>query len=150
MSSLAAARADGFYRPKNFDPTKVVPKKSDLAEEKPFVVVEGQRVGGSKVRYETPFHVRCEGCQNMVAKGVRFNSIKTWVGNFHTTQIFEFRMKCPQCPQRFVVRTDPEHCDYIYVSGAKRIFQTKDCTDESRIRDEEVQKKIKENPFAKL
>jgi hypothetical protein len=31
MSSLAAARADGYYRPKNFDPTKVVPKKSDLA-----------------------------------------------------------------------------------------------------------------------
>lgn len=51
MSSLAAARADGFYRPKNFDPAKIVPKKSDLAEEKPFVVVEGQRVGGSKVRY---------------------------------------------------------------------------------------------------
>lgn len=150
MSTLAAARADNFYRPKNFDPSKVVPRKSDLAEEKPFVVVEGQRVGGSKVRYETPFHVRCEGCQNMVAKGVRFNSIKTWVGNFHTTKIYEFRMKCPQCPQRFVVRTDPENCDYIYVSGAKRIFQTKDCTDESRIRDEEAQRKIKENPFAKL
>jgi hypothetical protein len=39
MSSLAAARADGFYRPKNFDPTKVVLKKSDFPEEKPFVVV---------------------------------------------------------------------------------------------------------------
>ena len=59
MSSLAAARADGFYRPKNFDPSKVIPKKSDIQHEKPFVVVEGQRVGGSKIRYETPFHVRC-------------------------------------------------------------------------------------------
>lgn len=59
-------------------------------------------------------------------------------------------MKCPQCPQRFVVRTDPENCEYIYVSGAKRIFQTKDCTDQSRIRDEQIQKKIRENPFAKL
>jgi hypothetical protein len=29
MSTLAAARADNFYRPKNFDPTKVVPRKSD-------------------------------------------------------------------------------------------------------------------------
>ena len=107
MSSLAAARADGFYRPKNFDPNKVEVRKSDFQHEKPFKVVEGQRVGGNKIRYETPFHVRCEGCQNMVAKGVRFNAMKTWVDNFHSTKIYEFRMKCPQCPQRFVVRTDP-------------------------------------------
>ena len=86
----------------------------------------------------------------MIAKGVRFNSIKTWVDNFHTTKIYEFRMKCPQCPQKFVVRTDPENCDYIYVSGARRIFQTKDCTDESRIRDDSIQQKIKEDPFYKL
>ena len=59
-------------------------------------------------------------------------------------------MKCPQCPQKFVVRTDPENCDYIYVSGAKRIFQVTDCTDESRIRDEAVQCKVDENPFFKL
>jgi coiled-coil domain-containing protein 130 len=86
----------------------------------------------------------------MVAKGVRFNSIKTWVDNFHTTKIYEFRMKCPQCPQKFVVRTDPDNCDYIYVSGAKRIFQVGDCTDQSRIRDEAVQRKIDEDPFFKL
>ena len=59
-------------------------------------------------------------------------------------------MKCPQCPQKFVVRTDPENCDYIYVSGAKRIFQASDCKDESRIRDESVQRKVDENPFFKL
>lgn len=59
-------------------------------------------------------------------------------------------MKCPQCPQKFVVRTDPENCDYIYVSGAKRIFQVGDCTDQSRIRDEAVQRKIDEDPFFKL
>jgi coiled-coil domain-containing protein 130 len=86
----------------------------------------------------------------MVAKGVRFNSIKTWVGDFHSTKIYEFRMKCPQCPMRFVVRTDPENCDYLYLSGARRIFQAADCTDSSRIRDEEAQKKLRENPFAKL
>lgn len=59
MSSLAASRADGYYRPKNFDPTKIALRKSDFPEDKPFVVVEGQRVGGNKIRYETPFHVRC-------------------------------------------------------------------------------------------
>lgn len=30
MSSLAAARADGFYRPKNFDPNKMEVRKSDF------------------------------------------------------------------------------------------------------------------------
>lgn len=62
MSTLAAARADNFYVKKNFDPKNVPPKKSQLKEDKPFQVVEGERVGGGKVRYETPFHVRCEGC----------------------------------------------------------------------------------------
>ena len=51
MSTLAAARADNFYRPKNFDPSKVAPHKSDNPPEKPFKVVEGHRVGGSKLRY---------------------------------------------------------------------------------------------------
>ena len=86
----------------------------------------------------------------MIAKGVRFNAIKTWTDNFHSTKIYEFRMKCPQCPEKLLVRTDPENCDYIYVSGARRIFQTKDCTDEGRIRDETVHEKIAENPFFKL
>lgn len=31
MSTLAAARADNFYISKNYDPTKVKPKKSDTA-----------------------------------------------------------------------------------------------------------------------
>ncbi len=30
MSSLAAARADNFYLSKNYDPEKVVVKKSDI------------------------------------------------------------------------------------------------------------------------
>ena len=51
MSTLAAARADNFYYSKNYNPDKVPPKKSELAEQKPFKVVEGQRVGGTKVRY---------------------------------------------------------------------------------------------------
>lgn len=51
MSTLAAARADNYYYPKNYNPANVPPKKSELTEDKPFKVVEGQRVGGSKVRY---------------------------------------------------------------------------------------------------
>jgi len=32
--------------------------------------------GGITIRYETPFHIRCAKCKNMIAKGVRFNSNK--------------------------------------------------------------------------
>lgn len=39
MSTLAAARADNFYYSKNYNPDKVPPKKSELAEDKPFKVV---------------------------------------------------------------------------------------------------------------
>jgi len=39
MSSLAAARADGYYRAKNFDPAKFAPHKSDKPKETPFTVV---------------------------------------------------------------------------------------------------------------
>lgn len=38
MSTLAAARADNFYYPKNYNPEKVPPKKSELTEDKPFKV----------------------------------------------------------------------------------------------------------------
>lgn len=32
MSTLSAARADNFHYPKNYNPAKVPPKKSELAE----------------------------------------------------------------------------------------------------------------------
>jgi hypothetical protein len=51
---------------------------------------------------------------------------------------------------KIVVRTDPEHCDYKYLEGAYKIFQTSDCTDEDRIRDTAVSEKIAENPFFRL
>lgn len=76
MSTLAAARADNFYFSKTYDPAKIKPRKSDTEERKPFVRVEGQHIYGKKIRYETPFHVRCYGCHNMIAKGVRFNAVQ--------------------------------------------------------------------------
>ena len=150
MSSLAAARADNFYISKNYDPSRVKPKKSELEERKPFVHKEGEIVKGKTIRYETPFHVRCKGCGNMVAKGVRFNAHQRYVADYFSTKIWEFYMKCPHCPMRFTCRTDPEHCDYQYTEGAYRIWQASDCTEESRIRDEEKQQKISQDPFFRL
>lgn len=86
----------------------------------------------------------------MIAKGVRFNAVQRYVGDYFSTKIWEFYMKCPHCPMRIASRTDPEKCDYIYKEGAYRIWQVDDCTEQDRIRDEEKQQKISDDPFFKL
>lgn len=75
MSTLAAARADNFYYPKNWDPTKGSLNK--FKKSHPL----GSRANKMKqgiitIRYEVPFHIRCTKCKNMIAKGVRFNAEK--------------------------------------------------------------------------
>ena len=35
-----------------------------------------ERIGVSNVRFEIPYHIRCSQCENMIAKGVRFNASK--------------------------------------------------------------------------
>ena len=48
----------------------------------------------------------------MIAKGVRFNAEKKCIGNYMSTKIYEFSMKCHQCGNLIVVKTDPEGCEY--------------------------------------
>ena len=85
----------------------------------------------------------------MIAKGVRFNANKKLVGNFHSSKIWEFSMNCRYCPNKIIVRTDPESCDYNYIQGAKRIFQTENAT-EGKVIDLKVEKEKKTNPLARL
>ena len=40
-----------------------------------------------------------------------------------TTKIYEFSMKCHQCGNKIVVRTDPEGCEYNYLEGAYRFVR---------------------------
>ena len=40
---------------------------------------------------------------------------------YHTTKIWEFSFRCHLCPERIVVRTDPENTEYEFVSGAYKI-----------------------------
>jgi Uncharacterized conserved protein len=42
------------------------------------------------------------------------------VGNFHSTKIWEFTMKCHLCGNKIVVRTDPENTDYKFIEGARK------------------------------
>lgn len=52
--------------------------------------------------------------------GVRYNAEKKKVGNYYTTPIYRFRMKCHLCDNHFEIETDPKNCDYVIVSGARR------------------------------
>ena len=56
----------------------------------------------------------------MIAKGVRFNAEKKCVGNYMSTKIYEFSMKCHLCGNKIIVRADPESCEYKYLEGAYR------------------------------
>ena len=48
---------------------------------------------------------------------------KKTVGKYlESIAIYEFRMKCPNCKSEMVIRTDPKTCDYVYVSGIKKLF----------------------------
>jgi len=74
-----------------------------------------------------PFHVRCENCKNMIAKGVRFNAekkkcnftsfINLLGGRYLGTIIFQFTMPCTICKNTMIIKTDPEKCQYLLVSG---------------------------------
>ena len=51
----------------------------------------------------------------MIGKGVRFNAEKKKVGNYYSTPVYSFTMKCPTCAGRMVIENDPKDCDYKYV-----------------------------------
>ena len=42
--------------------------------------------------------------------GVRYNAEKMTVGNYYSTPIFKFRMKCHLCENKFEIQTDPKVC----------------------------------------
>lgn len=66
-----------------------------------------------------PFNVWCQGCGDLIGKGVRFNAEKKQTSQYHSTKIWSFTMK-HHCGCKIVVRTDPKSCEYILEAGAKR------------------------------
>ena len=101
MSSLAAARADNFYHPPDWDPRKksraehangpsAEKWKSHPLRERAKKLDQGILT----IRFEMPFNVRCTGCGNHIAKGVRYNAEKKTIGKYHSTKILSFRMRC--------------------------------------------------------
>jgi coiled-coil domain-containing protein 130 len=81
------------------------------------------------IRFEAPWGFWCGGCHNHVERGVRYNAEKKKVGNYYTTPVFAFTMKCHLCDNRFTFETDPKACDYKITQGARRKVETWDPSD---------------------
>ena len=54
-----------------------------------------------------PYNIWCDGCNKPIGMGVRYNAEKSKIGNYYTTPIYKFRMKCHLCDQHFEIKTDP-------------------------------------------
>ncbi|KII68259.1 Coiled-coil domain-containing protein 130 [Thelohanellus kitauei] len=72
------------------------------------------------IRFEMPFNIWCNGCNQHVGMGVRYNAQKKSIGKYFTTPMYKFRMKCHLCDNHFEIRTDPQNNDYVILSGARR------------------------------
>lgn len=151
MSSLAAAQADGYYYPPGWDPSKGSLnkfQKSHPLRERAKKIDQGIIV----VRFEMPYNSFCEGCGKHIAMGVRFNAEKKTVDQYFSTPILEFSMKCPQCDQRLVMRTDPKNAEYICVSGVRKKIETYDAdsAEAVELKDNETAKKLATDPLFQL
>eukprot|EP01068_Selenidium_serpulae_P003929 Selendium_serpulae@DN3346_c0_g1_i2.p1 len=151
MSSLAAVQADGFYHPPEYRPEHGSINKfrnSHPLGDRAKKIGQGILV----IRFEMPFKVWCLGCNAITAKGVRFNAEKKCVGNYFTTKIWEFSMKCYHCDTRYKIRTDPEACEYKLIDGLRMKVETYDAEDAVTIEfmDEEERAKVTSDAMLSL
>lgn len=120
MSSLAAVQADGFYHRSDYDPRRHGTLNKIRGSHHLGARAKRLNEGILVIRFEMPFKLWCGGCGTLVDKGVRFNADKKAVGEFHSTTIWEFSMKCYHCDTRYVIRTDPENASYLCISGCRK------------------------------
>ncbi|KAL8518314.1 hypothetical protein ACS0TY_009616 [Phlomoides rotata] len=132
MSSLAAARADNFYYPPEWEPKKGGLNKfhgQHALRERARKIDQGILI----IRFEMPYNIWCGGCESMIAKGVRFNAEKKQVGNYYSTKIWSFTMKSACCQHEIVIQTDPQNCEYLVISGARKKIEEYDAEDAETI-----------------
>ena len=91
------------------------------------------------VRFELPFNIWCSSCNNHIGQGVRFNAEKKRIGNYYSTPIWSFRMKCHLCSAWFEIKTDPENTKYVIVDGAKKQSDEWDTTDQGVVQPKSIQ-----------
>ncbi|XP_063934001.1 probable splicing factor YJU2B [Zophobas morio] len=72
------------------------------------------------IRFELPYKIWCLGCKKTFAMGVRYNAEKKKIGNYFSTPIYSFRMKCHECPNWFEIHTDPKNTQYVCGEGCRK------------------------------
>lgn len=103
------------------------------------------------IRFELPYNIWCDGCNNHVGMGVRYNAEKSKVGMYYTTPVYKFRMKCHLCDSHFEMQTDPQNLDYTILNGARRQERRWNVVENEQIEvDKEVSKKMSIDPMFKL
>ena len=115
MSSLKATQADGYYVPSEY---------LDAGKEKQYRSNKGhnQYLTHGIVRFELPYDGFClaDKCRAHVAKGTRFNAKKIHSGDYFSTKIYDFCMKCRHCQHPFKIKTNPKEKCFDYISGIKK------------------------------
>jgi hypothetical protein len=114
MSSVAAVQADGYYYPPTYEPAQGSVSKAFGSKGSNQYQLHGV------IRFEMPCDCWCLGCKRPIGRGTRFNAKKKKAGNYYSTTIWSFEMKCPSCSTLFLIKTDPKNTDYEFAEGARR------------------------------
>jgi coiled-coil domain-containing protein 130 len=104
------------------------------------------------IRFEMPYNIWCDGCKNHIGMGVRYNAEKKKIGNYYSTPLYQFHMKCHLCDNYFDIKTDPANLDYEIVSGARRQENRWDPTQNEQVVPEtkETQRRMFDDAMFKL
>lgn len=132
-----AERGTNFYYPPDFDPKKHGSANGYQGvhhlRERARKIDEGIII----IRFEMPYNIWCDGCNNHIGMGVRYNAQKSRTGKYYSTTIYKFRMKCHLCDNHFEIETDPQNLDYKILSGARRQERRWDPTSNEQIAPED-------------
>ncbi|RWS03559.1 coiled-coil domain-containing protein 130-like protein [Dinothrombium tinctorium] len=117
---MAERKAVNKYYPSDFDPRKHGSinkyRGTHPLRERARKLHEGILI----IRFEMPYNIWCDGCNNHIGMGVRYNAQKSKTGMYYSTPIYKFRMKCHLCDNHIEMQTDPKNLDYMILSGARR------------------------------
>eukprot|EP00026_Physarum_polycephalum_P013794 Phypoly_transcript_14236.p1 GENE.Phypoly_transcript_14236~~Phypoly_transcript_14236.p1 ORF type:complete len:319 (+),score=58.63 Phypoly_transcript_14236:49-957(+) len=149
---MAERKATNKYYPPDWDPSKgsinTYVGQHPLRDR-----AKKLHLGIMTVRFEMPFNIWCGTCKAHIAMGVRYNAEKKAIGNYFSTKIFQFRMRCHLCDGWIEIHTDPENCTYVVASGGQRKTETYEPDEDDsviKLKDEEEAKKLALDPFYKL
>lgn len=112
---MAERKVINKYYPADFDPSKIKRIKRKVGE-----------LGKPQIsRIMLPITVHCNKCSEYIYAGKKFNARKeTCAEKYLTLSIYRFIFKCPVCLNEIVLRTDPQHNNYLIECGATKSHDT--------------------------